>query len=214
MDRGAKGQGVGSHDGSMVAAREPPRCAPQRAGSPEVGARPWRRSQPSAGGADRDRAVSGKTRRVVAGIDQKLGSCPRSRCGGRAGGDVAGAGSDDVSRVGTRTGHFPSAGRSTPFRSGALEGGEGASWRRMVSAGGVRADSEGGRGLGHDPLELGGHGRPDDAEQIVTSGRDFLPARRAGTFSFRLAGHPTPPPRQGAPLAEGLLRRWSAAAAL
>ena len=81
---------------------------------------------------------------------QKLGSWPRSRRGGSPGGDVAGAGLDDVSPLGTRTGRFPSAGRSTPpsLRSGAPEGGEGASWRRMVSAGGVRAGSEGGRGLG------------------------------------------------------------------
>ena len=45
---------------------------------------------------------------------------------------------------------LPSAGRSTSssLRSGALEGGEGASWRRMVSAGRIRAGSEAGRGLG------------------------------------------------------------------
>ena len=135
----------------MVPAREPPRCAPPRAGSPEVGARPWaaisavgRRRGPGPG-RRRARPV-----RVVAGIDQKLGSCPRSRRVVRPGGDVAGAGLDSVSRVGPRTGRFPSAGRSTSpsLRSGALEGGEGASWRRMVSAGGVRAGSEGGRGLG------------------------------------------------------------------
>ena len=103
-----------------------------------------RRRGPGPGGG-RARAV-----RVVAGIDQRLGSCPRSRRVVRPGRDVAGAGLDDVSRVGTRTGRFPSAGRSTSpsFRSGALEGGEGASWRRMVSAGGVRAGSEGGCGLG------------------------------------------------------------------
>ena len=34
----------------------------------------------------------------------------------------------------------------------------------------------------HDPLQLGGHGYPDDAEQLVTSRLDFLPARRAGTL--------------------------------
>ena len=59
--------------------------------------------------------------------------------------------------------------------------------------------------LRQDPLELGGHGRPDDAEQLGTSDRDFLLARRAGTLSFRPAGHPAPPQRQGAPLAEDLL---------
>ena len=81
---------------------------------------------------------------------QKLGSYPRSRRGGRRpGGGVAGAGLDDVSRVGTGAGRFSSAGRSTsPSLRGTLEGGEGASWRRTVSAGGVRAGANGGRGLG------------------------------------------------------------------
>ena len=80
---------------------------------------------------------------------QKLGSCPRSRRGRRPGGDVAGAGLDDVSRVGTGAGRFSSAGRSaSPSLRGTLEGGEGASWRRTVSACGVRAGANGGRGLG------------------------------------------------------------------
>ena len=56
----------------------------------------------------------------------------------------------------------------------------------------------------HDPIELGGHGDPDDPEQLVTSGPDFFPARQAGTLSFRPSGHPAPPPGQGAPLAGDL----------
>ena len=64
---GGEGQGVGSHDGSIVPAPQAPHCAPKRAGSPEVGSarradrrRGPQRSQPPAGGADRDRAVSGQ----------------------------------------------------------------------------------------------------------------------------------------------------------
>ena len=65
---------------------------------------------------------------------QKLGSCPRSRNGGRLGGDVAGGDLDDVSRAGTGTGRFPSAGRPTsPSPPSTLEGGGGASWCGTVS---------------------------------------------------------------------------------
>ena len=39
-ERGARGKGSGSHDGSMVPARQLRHCAPQRAGSPEVGSAP------------------------------------------------------------------------------------------------------------------------------------------------------------------------------
>ena len=105
----------------------------------------------------------------------------------------------------TGTGCFPSAGRSTSpsFRSGALEGGVDASWRRVGSAGAVRAASEGRPPTRHDPLELAGHGRPDDDEQLATNDLHFLLARRAGTLSFRPSGHPAPPP-QGAPFRESL----------
>lgn len=79
---------------------------------------------------------------------QKLGSCPRFRGGERLGGDVAGVGLDDVARVGTGADRFPPAGRSaSPLLPSALEGGEGASWCGTVSAGEVRVDATGGRGL-------------------------------------------------------------------
>ena len=143
MDRGRGARGRVHMRGRSYLRPRPP---PVPAHAPYSGRSGWRPRRRSFAVRRLERLAHGG--RGSSG--QKLGSWPRSRGGGRPGGDVAGAGLDDVSRVGTGTERFPSAGRSTspsPW-SGALEGGEGASWRRMVSAGRARAGSEGGRGLG------------------------------------------------------------------
>ena len=56
----------------------------------------------------------------------------------------------------------------------------------------------------HDLLDLGDHGRPDDADQLAASCCEIMPARQAGALALGPAGHPAPLPRQGAPFAEGL----------
>ena len=115
----------------------------------------------------------------------------RSRSSVHVPDEVAGACLDDVSRVGTGTGRFPSAGRSTSPspRSGALEGGEGASWApyglSRQGSGGLRGRSR----PRHDPLEVGGQGCPDDAAQRVErpAAATTLDDPKAGTRESRLA---------------------------
>ena len=107
--------------------------------------------------------------------------------------------------------HLPGRDRSRPLPLGGtldlaitLERARRLRGRVVVQHGLGRRGSGGRSRPRHDPLELGGHGGPDDAEQLVTSRRDFFPARQAGMLSFRFSGHPAPPTRQGAPLTEGL----------
>ena len=48
--------------------------------------------------------------------------------------------------------------------------------------------------LGHDLLELGHHGRPDDAGQLAASCREIMPVRRVRMLAFRSSGHPAARP--------------------
>ena len=60
MDGGARGKGSGHMMGRWYPAPEPPAVHPNGPGLRRSGAKPWRRSQPPAGGADRDRAAAGQ----------------------------------------------------------------------------------------------------------------------------------------------------------
>ena len=56
-----------------------------------------------------------------------------------------------------------------------------------------------------NPLELGEHRGPDDADELGAGGGELLLARQAGTLPFRLSGNPAAPPRQRLALGEALL---------
>ena len=110
MDRGRGGKGSGSHDGRSYLCPRPPLCHPMGripGGRGEALAAIFSRPPAARTGTERHRA---RPARVVAGIDQRLGSCPRSRGAGGRGGDVVGAGLGRVSRVRTGTWRCPSAG--------------------------------------------------------------------------------------------------------
>ena len=80
---------------------------------------------------------------------QKLGSCPRSRGGGRPGGDVAGVNLDDVCRVGTSNQAEPSPQKSASRVA--------ASRPRMCPAASSRLTPPSGRlGFGRRPAARGG----------------------------------------------------------
>ena len=122
---------------------------------------------------------------------EKLGSCPRSRRGGTGRRGLPAPAWTKCPGSGPEPGAFPSARRSTSPspRSGALEGGEGASW---APYGLSRQGSSGLRGRSrprHDPLEVSGHGCPDDAAQRVerAAAAMALDEPKAGTREFRLA---------------------------
>ena len=146
--------------------------------------------------------------RVVAGVDQRPGSCPRSRRAGGRGGDVAGAGLDRASRAWTGPWRCPSAGRSTrPSPWTGLDRG-GRSSRCAAAAGAVRAPSAGGeagRGCGMTSSSSVIMADLTTPTSWPRAAARSCRLRRVGTLSFRPSGHPAPLPRQGAPLAEGLL---------
>ena len=48
--------------------------------------------------------------------------------------------------------------------------------------------------LRHEPVELGHHGRPDDAGQLVASCCEIMPVRRIRMLAFRSSGHPAARP--------------------
>ena len=144
----------------------------------------------------RRRSPSRRLERLAQGGEgcrvEKLGSCPRSRRGrtGRRG--LPAPAWTTCPGSGPETGRFLSAGRSTSPspRSGALEGGDGASWApyglSRQGSGGVRGRSR----PRHDPLEVGGHACADDAAQRVErpAAATALDDPKAGTRSL---GSPT-----------------------
>ena len=74
--------------------------------------------------------------------------------------------------------------------------------RELIAAGRSRGGRRSGavrgsRGrppLRHELLELGHHGRPDDADQLVASCREIVPVRRIRMLAFRSSVHPAARP--------------------
>ena len=68
----------------------------------------------------------------------------------------------------------------------------------------VRAGADGGRGLGTTRSSSAAKAARTTPNSSPRAARNLLPTRRAGALSFRPLRQPAPPPRQGAPLAQGL----------
>ena len=198
---GGEGQGVGSHDGSIVPAPQAPPCAPDGPGLRRSGVRAVRiggtvhrdlsRRPAARSGTGRSPGKTRPTRRGYRSAAWFMSPVSRSRGPGRRRLGPRVRGADRILAVPLcrsldlaialerprRRRELIAAGRSRGGRrSGAVRG-----WRGRPP-------------LRHELLELGHHGRPDDAGQLVASCREIMPVRRAGMLAFRSSGHPAARP--------------------